>query len=155
MIGEDSIMENNIEQTEIQGLNHITFQVCNLKKSIEFYKIILGGSLVASSEKLAYFDVYGLWIALNVDGSKQQNKANTYSHVAFSMTLENQEKLRLKLKRNNISFEEGRARNTKEGTSIYIRDLDGHLIEFHNKNLSDRLKYYNDNRQDVKLYNDI
>ncbi|MBF4694943.1 VOC family protein [Fusibacter sp. Q10-2] len=138
---------------KFEGINHITFAVSDLKKSIEFYKIVFGDRLVAESEKLAYFDLDGVWFALNVEKNiKSQERQRTYTHIAFSMNLENQKKLKEKLANNGISFEDGRCRNSREGVSLYLRDYDGHLIEFHSSNLMDRLKYYSEEREDVKVY---
>lgn len=69
-----------------------------------------------------------------------------------SMNLEDQEKLKRKLDDYAITYEEGRSRNIREGNSLYIRDYDGHLIEFHDSKLEDRLKYYSEEREDVKVY---
>lgn len=136
----------------IEGINHVTFSVSDLKKSINFYKVVFGDRLVAESEKLAYFDLDGIWFALNVEVEiKSTKRQKTYTHVAFSMSQENQQKLKAKLTDNNIIYEEGRQRNIREGSSLYLRDYDGHLIEFHNKTLEDRLKYYSEERDDVKV----
>lgn len=141
------------KEIKITSVNHITFAVSDLKKSIEFYKKIFGDCLVAKSEKLAYFNVSGLWFALNIESEiKGDDRQKTYTHIAFSMDLENQRRLIEKLEHYNISYEQGRSRNIREGSSLYIRDYDGHLIEFHNKDLSDRLAYYSEEREDVEVY---
>lgn len=144
----------NSSDIKIQGINHITFAVADLKKSIEFYKILFGNRLVAESEQLAYFDLQGVWFALNLESKeKTGDHYRSYSHVAFSMSEEDQAKLKDKLDKYKISYEDGRPRDPREGQSFYIRDYDGHLIEFHSHNLQDRLKYYDKERQDVKVYN--
>lgn len=48
-------------------MNHITFSVSDLEKSIAFYKDILNAKLLVKRDNLAYFDVDGLWLALNVE----------------------------------------------------------------------------------------
>jgi len=140
------------EEIKILGLNHLTFAVEDLEKSVELYKVIFGDRIVAISEKLAYFDVGGLWIALNVENAiSSEDRDRTYTHVAFSMTKEDQVKLKEKLDSLNIPTKSGRTRNSREGQSLYLRDYDGHLLEFHDKGLSDRLSYYKDERPDVAL----
>ncbi len=140
------------DEIEILGLNHLTFAVEDLEKSIELYKVIFGDRIVARNEKLAYFDVNGLWIALNVENAiPSEDRDRTYTHVAFSMTKEDQVKLKKKLDSLNIPTKSGRTRNSREGQSLYLRDYDGHLMEFHDKNLSDRLSYYKDDRPDVDV----
>ena len=148
-----SQVDNKIE---IMSLNHITFAVSNLEKSIEFYKNIFGVELLAKSEKLAYFNVAGVWFALNIEATiPSLERDRTYSHIAFSMTKDNQDKLMEKLNKLEIKYEIGRSRNVREGNSVYIRDYDGHLVEFHNKNLEDRIRYYQEERDDVVVLGEV
>ncbi|WDV47837.1 VOC family protein [Clostridiaceae bacterium M8S5] len=150
-------MNNNMcnEDIKITGLNHITFSVEDINKSIEFYKIVLDAKLLAKGDKLAYFDIAGIWVALNLEENiPGENREKTYTHIAFSMTESDQDKLIEKLKQHGIKYELGRPRNTREGKSLYIRDYDGHLIELHSKTRTDRLKYYLDERPDIKVFNE-
>ena len=47
----------------INGVNHITFAVKDLKESIKFYKDLLGLKLVAHWDKGAYLLAGNMWIA--------------------------------------------------------------------------------------------
>lgn len=142
--------ENN--EIQITGLNHITFAVSNLDKSIDFYRNLFGVAPLARSEKLAYFSLAGVWFALNVEEKiASEERDRTYTHIAFSMTKENQDLLMKKLDGLMIDYEIGRPRNIREGHSIYVRDYDGHLVEFHNRTLEDRISYYQEERQDVEI----
>ena len=49
----------------IKGINHITYSVSNIAKSIEFYRDILGADILVESETSAYFNLGGIWLALN------------------------------------------------------------------------------------------
>ncbi len=140
------------EKIEITGINHITFAVADLEKSVTFYNILFEDCLIAKGEGLAYYDVAGVWFVLNLE-NKIPSKARdrTYSHIAFSMDVNNQKKLKTKLDQHGIVYESGRKRDVREGQAIYIRDYDGHLIEFYNLNLKDRLNFYKENREDIKL----
>jgi len=128
---------------EIKGLNHITFAVENIERSIEFYQTVLNAKLLARGKGLAYFDVAGMWIALNVEKNIPSiEREKTYTHISFSMTEEDQAKFMKHLEINEIEYQRGRSRNPREGHSVYVRDYDGHLFEFHNKTRKDRLDYY-------------
>ncbi|GGE30945.1 hypothetical protein GCM10011391_07000 [Pullulanibacillus camelliae] len=50
---------------QIKGLNHFLFSVTDLDKSITFYQHIFGAKLLVKDRKTAYFDLKGLWLALN------------------------------------------------------------------------------------------
>lgn len=144
-------MDNENSNSDVKAINHITFAVKDLEASMNFYEILLNGKLVAKSDKLVYFDVNGLWLALNLEDHNKE-RVKTYSHIAFSMTKENQDKLKDKLRLNHIEYEEGRLRSEREGHSLYVRDLDNHLIEFHSLSLRDRLSYYANERDDIQIF---
>jgi len=138
---------------EIKAINHITFTVENLDRSIYFYESILNGRLVAKGPGLAYFDIAGTWLALNIETeipSGQRQK--TYTHLAFSMSDEEQVQFVKHLEEHKIEYTYGRIRNKREGSSLYIRDYDGHLFEFHSKTLKDRLEFYKEERDDIEVY---
>lgn len=132
-------------------INHITFSVNDLNKSISFYEKVFDIKLVAQSNTLAYFNMRGLWLALNLEEGLERNEVyKSYTHISFS--IENIEQLISKFEKLKIEFTHGRTRNVLEGTSIYLRDPDGHLLEFHTKELKDRLEYYRKHRVDIKVH---
>lgn len=137
----------------ISGINHITFAVEDLDKSIWFYQTVFGGEILAKGEKLAYFSISGIWIALNVEEKiPAPDRDRTYTHIAFTMSEADQIEFTKHLNHHQIDYTLGRSRNLKEGQSVYVRDYDGHLFEFHNKNEEDRLAYYLEERPDIKVF---
>lgn len=126
-------------------LNHITFSVSNLEKAIAHYNLLFDRSPVAVGRSLAYYDLDGIWFALNV---VQEKRNDSYSHVAYSV--DNLDVLIQRIK-SSISIDEGRQRHIDEGRSIYIRDEDGNLVEFHEGTLESRLAYYQKHRDDITI----
>ena len=50
----------------VHGLNHVTFSVSDLDKSILFYQSVFEAKLLLRAERMAYLELSGLWLALNV-----------------------------------------------------------------------------------------
>ena len=70
----------------IQSVNHVTYSVSDIKKSIEFYKNILKAKILLESDKTAYFTLGGLWLALNEESEIPRNEIHySYTHMAFSI----------------------------------------------------------------------
>lgn len=140
---------------KLNEINHITFSVSDLEKSIEFYKKVFGAKLLVKGENLAYFDLNGLWLALNVEKDIERNEIyHSYTHISFSINDEDYNQILDNLKGIGVDIIEDRARNEEEGKSIYFRDLDGHLFEFHTKTREDRIRFYKSNRKELEFYNE-
>jgi metallothiol transferase len=138
---------------KIKGINHITFSVSDLEKSIEFYQNVFGAKILVRGEKLAYFDLNGLWIALNEENNIPRKEIyKSYTHIGFSIDEKDYKKLQNKLKELNVNIIEGRKRKKEEGKSIYFRDPDGHLFELHTKDRTDRINFYKNNRNDLEYF---
>lgn len=138
---------------DIKGVNHITFSVSNLENSIEFYKSVFGAKILVKGEKLAYFDLNGLWIALNEEIDIPRKEIyESYTHISFSIDEKDYEQTLEKLKVLKVNIKKGRQRNKEEGKSIYFRDPDGHLFEFHTKARNDRINFYKRNRKDLEFF---
>ena len=127
----------------LQGINHLTFSVSELDRSIEFYKNVFNAILLLKGEKMAYFDLCGIWLALNVEKDIPRNEIyNSYSHISFSIDEKDYDVILEKLKSLQVDILEGRQRHSYEGKSVYFRDPDGHMFEFHTKTMEDRISYY-------------
>ncbi len=126
----------------ITGLNHVTFGVVNLEKSIKFYTELLGGRLKVKWDKGAYITYGELWLALNLT-EKNVNNPNRANHIAFDVNLEDYYILRSKLIENRVmEYKE----NKSEGESYYFKDPDGNNLELHVGNLESRIKAILENR---------
>ena len=137
----------------IKGINHITYSVSNIAKSIEFYRDILGADILVESETLAYFNLGGIWLALNEEKNIPRSEIKySYTHIAFTISDNDFEDWYIWLKENEVNILEGRDRDIRDKKSIYFTDLDGHKLELHTGSLEDRLSYYKEAKPHMNFY---
>ncbi|WP_436878033.1 FosB/FosD family fosfomycin resistance bacillithiol transferase [Mammaliicoccus sciuri] len=137
----------------IQSINHVTYSVSDIKKSVSFYKDILKAKIIVESDKTVYFTLGGLWLALNEEKDIPRNEIQySYTHMAFTIDESEFEEWYKWLKANNINILKGRNRDVRDKQSIYFTDPDGHKLELHTGTLQDRLKYYKEEKSYMKFY---
>jgi metallothiol transferase len=137
----------------IKGLNHFLFSVSDLDSSIEFYQKVFDAKLLVKGRTTAYFDLNGMWIALNAEKDIPRNEiSQSYTHIAFSIEEADFMNMYEKLIGLNVNILSGRPRDEKDKKSIYFTDPDGHKFEFHTGTLQNRIDYYKQEKAHMEFF---
>jgi len=128
----------------LRGLNHLTLSVSNLQTSIDFYHKLLGMELRMEWDKGAYLECGNLWLCLSLQDSLAYGKygESDYTHYAFTIEEGDFQSFVTMLKEAKVSFWQ---ENESEGESCYFLDPDGHKLEAHVGDLSERLEWCAEN----------
>ncbi|KYZ86787.1 glutathione transferase [Alcanivorax balearicus MACL04] len=120
-----------------QGVNHITFSVSDLDRSLMFYTDIVGMTAIVRWDGGAYLRIGDNWICLSLDSQTREDPLAEYSHIAFSLPEAAFQEKANRLNHYGIPLWKD---NRSEGDSLYFLDPDGHKLEFHCGDLASRLR---------------
>lgn len=150
---QDYIKTKGGEKMPIKGLNHILFSVSDLEESILFYQKVFEAKLLVKGRSTAYFDLNGMWLALNEEKDIPRNEIHrSYTHTAFTVEEAELDEIVHKLMKMNVNILPGRPRDDRDKRSVYFTDPDGHKFEFHTGTLEDRLVYYKKEKGHLVFY---
>ena len=123
--------------TMLTGLNHLTLSVCDLARSVAFYRDMLGLRLHARWDRGTYLSAGDLWLCLSLDGQGTAALASTaYTHYAFSISQHDFPAFAARLRAAGVPEWQ---QNRSAGDSLYFIDPDGHQLEAHTGSLAQRL----------------
>lgn len=138
---------------KIKGINHLLLSVSDLERSIAFYINVFNAKLLVKGKTTAYFDLNGIWLALNVEKEiSRQEIHQSYTHIAFSIDEAELEPMFSRLRDLDVNILPGRRRDIKDKMSIYFTDPDGHKFEFHTGTLQDRIDYYKQEKGHMEFF---
>jgi len=120
----------------IIGLNHVTFAVRDINRSIAFYRDLLGFTVRKVKPSAAYLESGTLWLALVVDPTVRKGPLPEYSHTAFTIPPADLVRLTGKLTTAGVA----QWQQSERPDSFYFLDPDGHKLELHSGNLESRCR---------------
>jgi catechol 2,3-dioxygenase-like lactoylglutathione lyase family enzyme len=135
------VVPDNVESPSINSplavlsLNHLTFAVSDLERSVAFYSELLGFAVRMHGPSSAYLEAGTLWLALVQDPETRRGPLSEYTHIAFGVDASQLQPLATQLTSAGVT----QWQKSEDGSSFYFLDPDGHKLELHSGDLTTRL----------------
>jgi catechol 2,3-dioxygenase-like lactoylglutathione lyase family enzyme len=120
---------------KIDGVLETSLYVDDLRRSIEFYRSVLGFDVIESNERIAALKVANRQVLLlcrkgaSAGATLGAHDGDGRLHLAFAVPTADLDAWEVRLQERSVPIEEKR-RSEYGGHSLYFRDPDQHLIEF-------------------------
>jgi catechol 2,3-dioxygenase-like lactoylglutathione lyase family enzyme len=128
---------------KLAGFNHVTIRVKDLRRSLAFYRDVLGMTVVHLGRTDAYLDGGGAWVCL-VEKAQSDFPSDTapgVDHVAFSIAESDFDDAVEQLKRHGVTIVRGPILRG-QGWTVNFLDPDGTQLELHTSNLAERMEVW-------------
>lgn len=128
---------------KVTGFSHITLNVRDLQRSLEFYNGILGMTIRHRGRSDAYLEWGSAWVCL-VERKDTKDHAGGFAgmdHVAFAIAEHGFKEALDILKQNNVTIVRGPIQRGV-GWSVNFVDPDGIQLELHTSTLDERMEIW-------------
>ncbi|MEK4346800.1 VOC family protein [Paenibacillus sp. FSL P4-0184] len=133
---------------KVQGFNHVTVNVSDLSRSLNFYTGILGLQLIHKGNTDAYLEWGSAWICLieKPEYTELMGSVIGIDHIAFSIAKEHFEEAVQVLRTHEVRIIRGPVKRGV-GWTVNFLDPDGIQLELHTSNLRERMSIWNNKQE--------
>lgn len=127
---------------KVRGFSHVTINVSDLKRALDFYTGILQMNLVHRGRRDAYLEWGSAWVCLQErPGLSPQDPQVGVDHVAFYIDENDFGPAVERLREYNVRIVRGPLRRGV-GWSVNFLDPDGTQLELHTSTLAERMSVW-------------
>lgn len=133
---------------KVQGFNHVTVNVSDLSRSLNFYTGILGLQLIHKGNTDVYLEWGSAWICLieKPEYTELMGSVIGIDHIAFSIAEEHFEEAVQVLRTHEVRIIRGPVKRGV-GWTVNFLDPDGIQLELHTSNLRERMGVWNNKQK--------
>lgn len=128
---------------KVSGFSHITLNIRNLERSLEFYHGILGMTIRHRGRTDAYLEWGSAWVCLleRTVAEEQAGGSAGMDHVAFYIAADDFKEAVGILQKHNVEIVRGPVQRGT-GWSVNFLDPDGIQLELHTSTLDERMEVW-------------
>jgi|ERR1700729_2881250 catechol 2,3-dioxygenase-like lactoylglutathione lyase family enzyme len=116
---------------EIQGVRFVMLASAELDRSIAFYRDRLGLPLTARFEDFAFFDCYGIVLALSGQLARGRPESGTATEIVFGVP--SVKDAFDELRASGVEFINAPRAVNDEAWAVNLNDPDGHLLSLYGR----------------------